>query len=134
VRAGTRRSSIALVSAVAAQGSVAAEIAVCTKAAGVIERSETTLNLVGPRAALVLDAAGLPYDLDPGEAAEGTLDGAPVTVLAEELDRFLVSFEQADPSAVRQAIWEAGQLYGLAPVGEEALELLRAAHHSLGQA
>lgn len=120
--------------AVASQGSVAAEIAVCTKAAGVFERSPSSLVLIGPHSALVLDAAGLPYDLDQGESAEGLLAGAPVKVSAEALDCFLLLFEHADGVGVRQALWEAGHGYGLAPVGDEALELLRAAHHSLGQA
>jgi hypothetical protein len=89
---------------------------------------------VGPCAALVLDAAGLPYDLEPGESAEGRLAGSRVTVLAEALDWFTLLPERAEPDAVRRALWEAGHGYGLAPVGDEALELLRAAHHSLGQA
>jgi hypothetical protein len=122
------------VAAVASQSSVAAEIAVCTKAAGVFERADGSLGLVGPCAALVLDAAGLPYDLEPGESAEGMLAGTPVSVVAEALDWFTLRSQTADPGAVRQALWEAGHGYGLASVGDEALELLRAAHHSLGQA
>jgi hypothetical protein len=65
------------VAAVASQSSVAAKIAVCTQAAEMFERSDDGLGLVGPCAALVLDAAGSPYDLDPGESVEGLLAGMP---------------------------------------------------------
>jgi glycine cleavage system aminomethyltransferase T len=90
------------------------------------------LTLVGPRAALVIDGTGLPADLEPNEVAEGTLAGSPVTVLCEEPDSFLLLFEHGHPPAVWQALWQAGRDYGLAPVGNEALDLMRAAHRPLG--
>jgi glycine cleavage system aminomethyltransferase T len=49
-------------------------------------------------------------------------------VVREDGDHFLLLFERGHPNAVWQALWEAGRDYGLAPVGNEALELLHAAH------
>jgi glycine cleavage system aminomethyltransferase T len=89
-----------------------------------------TLSLAGPRAAPIVAAAGLPADLFIGEVADGTLAGSPVTVVREDGDHFLLLFEQGHPSAVWQALWEAGHEFGLAPVGNEALELLQAAQRA----
>jgi len=89
--------------------------------------SSATLSLAGPRSARIVAAAGLPADLGIGEVADGTLAGSPVTVVREDGDHFLLLFEQGHPSAVWQALWEAGHEFGLAPVGNEALELLQAA-------
>jgi glycine cleavage system aminomethyltransferase T len=90
------------------------------------------LTLVGPKAARVVAAAGLPGDLGVSEVADGTLAGAPVTVVREDGDSFLALFERGLPAGVWQALWDAGRDYGLAPVGTEALELLTAAHRPLG--
>ena len=76
-------------------------------------------------------AAGLPADLGVGEVADGSLAGSPVTVVREDGDHFLLLFEHGHPTAVWQALWEAGHEYGLAPVGNEALELLQAAHRPI---
>jgi glycine cleavage system aminomethyltransferase T len=90
------------------------------------------LTLVGPRAAPVLEAAGLPAQHGDNQVAEGMLAGSPVTVIREDHDSFLLLFEHGHPPPVWQALWEAGRQYCLAPVGNEALELLRAAHRPLG--
>jgi glycine cleavage system aminomethyltransferase T len=86
------------------------------------------LSLAGPRSARIVLAAGLPGDLDVGEVGDASLAGSPVTVVREDGDHFLLLFEQGHPTVVWQALWEAGHEYGLAPVGNEALELLQAAH------
>jgi glycine cleavage system aminomethyltransferase T len=90
------------------------------------------LTLAGPRAALIVDAAGLPAHLPAQGVADGTLAGSPVVVVREDADTFLLLFEHGHAAAVWQALWQAGREYGLAPVGNDALELLRAAHRPLG--
>jgi glycine cleavage system aminomethyltransferase T len=87
------------------------------------------LSLVGPRSTRIVTAAGLPAELGVGNVGDGTLAGAPVNVLREDADHYLLLFEQGHPPAVWQALWEAGRECGLAPVGNEALELLQAATH-----
>jgi glycine cleavage system aminomethyltransferase T len=89
------------------------------------------LTLVGPRAARILAAAGLPADLPVNGVADVTLAGAPLLLVREDGDNFLLLFEQGHPPAVWQTLWEAGRDHGLAPVGNEALELLQAAHRPL---
>ena len=86
------------------------------------------LSLVGPRSARIVEAAGLPADLALGAVGDGRLAGSPVTVVREDGDHFLLLFEHGHPSAVWQALLQAGQEHGLAPVGNVALELLQAAH------
>jgi glycine cleavage system aminomethyltransferase T len=90
-----------------------------------------TLSLAGPRSPGIVAAAGLPGDLGVGEVADATLAGSPVTLVREDGDHFLLLFEQGHPNGVWQALWEAGRDHGLAPVGNEALELLHAAHRPL---
>ncbi|MBA3264158.1 MAG: hypothetical protein H0T69_17160, partial [Thermoleophilaceae bacterium] len=89
------------------------------------------LSLAGPRSARIVAAAGLPAGLGVREIADGRLAGAPVTVVREDGDHFLLLFENGHPNAVWQALWEAGRDHGLAPVGNEALELLHAAPRPL---
>jgi glycine cleavage system aminomethyltransferase T len=89
------------------------------------------LSLAGPRSARIAVAAGLPGDVGVGEVADASLAGSPVTVVREDGDHFLLLFELGHPNAVWQALWEAGREHGLAPVGNEALELLSAAQRSL---
>jgi glycine cleavage system aminomethyltransferase T len=91
--------------------------------------SGAALSLVGPRAARIARAAGLPDELGVGTVGEGTLAGSPVTLIREDGDHLLLLFEEGHPGAVWQALWDAGHALGLAPVGNEALELLHAAHH-----
>jgi glycine cleavage system aminomethyltransferase T len=89
------------------------------------------LSLVGPRAERIALAAGLPAAAGVGEVAAGTVAGSPVTVVREPGDHFLLLFERGHPNEVWQALWDAGHPLGLAPVGNEALELLQASHRPL---
>jgi glycine cleavage system aminomethyltransferase T len=86
------------------------------------------LSLVGPRSPRIVAAAGLPAELGLCEIGDGHLAGSPVTVVREDGDHFLLLFEHGHPNGVWQALWEAGRDHGLAPVGNEALERLQAAH------
>jgi glycine cleavage system aminomethyltransferase T len=89
----------------------------------------SALTLAGPKAPRIATAAGLPADLRILEVADATLAGAPLTLVREDGDRYLLLFERGCPPEAYQALWEAGREHGLAPVGNEALELLHAAHH-----
>src|SRR4051794_6263896 len=95
-------------------------------------RDATALALLGPRAARVVAAAGLPADLCVLEVADLTLEGAPLALVREDVDSFLALFERGHPPAVFEALWAAGREHGLAPVGNEAVELLHAAHRPIG--
>ena len=55
-----------------------------------------------------------------------------MNVVREDGDHFLLLFERGTRTVVLQALWEAGHEHGLAPVGNEALELLQAAHRPIG--
>jgi glycine cleavage system aminomethyltransferase T len=92
----------------------------------------TALTLVGPRAARIVAAVGLPADLAILDVADVTLAGAPLTLVREDAESFLALFERGQPPAVFEALWTAGREHGLAPVGNEALELLHAAHRPIG--
>ncbi|MEA2330342.1 MAG: Aminomethyltransferase folate-binding domain [Thermoleophilaceae bacterium] len=89
------------------------------------------LSLIGPRSARIIEGVGLPSGMAVGGLADGHVAESAVTVVREDGDHFLLLFEQGHPNAVWQALWEAGGEYGLAPVGNEALELLQAAHRPL---
>jgi glycine cleavage system aminomethyltransferase T len=91
------------------------------------------LTLVGPRAAGIVAAVGLPDRMRIREVSNATLAGTQLTLLREDGDSFLALFERGDPPpAVFEALWAAGSVYGMAPVGTEALALLRAAHRPIG--
>jgi glycine cleavage system aminomethyltransferase T len=92
----------------------------------------TALTVVGPRAARIVSAAGLPADLGILDVADVTLAGSPLTLVREADDSFLALFERGHSPAVFEALWAAGREHGLAPVGSEALELLHAAHRPIG--
>jgi glycine cleavage system aminomethyltransferase T len=85
------------------------------------------LSLIGPRSTKIMRAADLPADMAIGEVADSVLAGSRVTVVREDGDHYLLLFEHGHPNTVWQALWEAGHELGLAPVGNQALELLQAA-------
>jgi glycine cleavage system aminomethyltransferase T len=89
------------------------------------------LSLIGPRAARVALAAGLAAELEVHGVAAGAVAGSPVILVRETTDHFLLLFEGGHPGEVWQALWDAGHPLGLAPVGNEALELLQASHRPL---
>jgi len=92
----------------------------------------TALELLGPRAPRIVAAAGLPPRLSILDVADATLAGSPLTLVREDGDRFLLLFERGHRRAALDALWAAGREHGLAPVGNEALELLHAAHRPIG--
>lgn len=85
------------------------------------------LSVVGPRAARVMAAAGLPSELGPGEVSRGTLAGHELIVVRELADRFLLLLRRGCPPEVWRALSDAGRPFGLAPVGIEAVERLQVA-------
>lgn len=104
--------------------------AVVTGAAvGCTDRSDsaTALTLVGPRAARLLDDAGLEPDLLVGGVRETWLAGSSVLLLREAGDRFLLLLEADDAVGAWQELFDVGRALGLSMVGAEALERLAAA-------
>jgi glycine cleavage system aminomethyltransferase T len=98
-------------------------------AVGCTDRSEaaTTLTLVGPRAARLLDDTGLEPDLPVGGVRESWFAGAPALLLREAGDRFLLVLDADRAVDAWQELFEVGRALGLSMVGAEALERLAAA-------
>jgi sarcosine oxidase gamma subunit len=99
-------------------------VAVCSS-----DRSETAtaLTLVGPRAARLLDDAGLESDLPVGGVCESWFADAPALLLREASDRFLVLLDADRAADAWEELFDAGRTLGLSMVGAEALERLAAA-------
>jgi heterotetrameric sarcosine oxidase gamma subunit len=93
------------------------------------ERSDsaTALTLVGPRAARLLDDAGLEPDLPVGGVRETWLAGSSALLLREAGDRFLLMVDADDAVDAWQELFDVGRALGLSMVGAEALERLAAA-------
>lgn len=90
------------------------------------------LSVIGPRAAKVLAAAGLPGELPAGGVAADTLAGLHALVLREDAATFLIVVAGVAGDAARDALLRAGRPLELAPAGADALARLRAAspiHH-----
>jgi heterotetrameric sarcosine oxidase gamma subunit len=93
------------------------------------ERSDsaTALTLVGPRAARLLDDAGLEPDLPVGGVRETWLAGSSALLLREAGDRFLLMVDADHAVDAWQELFDVGRALGLSMVGAEALERLAAA-------
>ena len=93
------------------------------------DRSEgaTALTLVGPRAARLLDDAGLESDLPVGGVRESWFAGASALLLREAGDRFLLVLDADSALDAWQELFDVGRTLGLSMVGAEALERLAAA-------
>jgi sarcosine oxidase gamma subunit len=89
--------------------------------------SATSLTLVGPRAARLLDDAGLEPDLRVGGVREVWFAGSTVLVLREAADRFLLVLDADHAVDAWQELFDVGRALGLSMVGAEALERLAAA-------
>jgi heterotetrameric sarcosine oxidase gamma subunit len=89
--------------------------------------SATALTLVGPRAAQLLNDAGLEFDLVVGGVRETWFAGAPTLLLRETGDRFLLVLDADSALDAWQELFEVGRALGLSMVGAEALERLAAA-------
>lgn len=93
-----------------------------------------TLNVAGPKARNVLQAAGTDIDLSPDAfpfmtARIGQVAGLPARVLRVSFTGEL-SYEISVPSRLARALWEAlmdaGRAHGITPFGTEAIHVLRA--------
>jgi glycine cleavage system aminomethyltransferase T len=89
--------------------------------------SATALTLVGPRAARLLDDAGLEPDLRVGGVREVWFAGSSGLVLREAADRFLLVLDADRAVDAWQELFDVGRALGLSMVGAEALERLAAA-------
>ena len=90
------------------------------------------ISIVGPKASTVMSMSSLPVHVAPGAVAEGEISGSPVTVVCEDVDRYLLLFPQGCSGVALDAIGQAGRPVGLARVGHEALSHLRAARRDGG--
>jgi heterotetrameric sarcosine oxidase gamma subunit len=116
-------------SAAARWGAIVRHAMVTGAAVDCTDRSEsaTALTLVGPRAARLLDDAGLEPDLPVGGVRESWFAGTPVLLLREAGDRFLLLVDADHAVDAWQELFDVGRALGLSMVGAEALERLAAA-------
>jgi heterotetrameric sarcosine oxidase gamma subunit len=116
-------------SAAARWGAIVRHASVTGAAVDCTDRSEsaTALTLVGPRAARLLDDAGLEPDLPVGGVRESWFAGTPVLMLREAADRFLLLLDADHAVDAWQELFDVGRALGLSMVGAEALERLAAA-------
>jgi glycine cleavage system aminomethyltransferase T len=93
------------------------------------DRSDTatSLTLVGPRAARLLDDAGLESVLPVGGVCESWFAGTSALLLREAGDRFLLLLDADHAVDAWQELFDVGRALGLSMVGAEALERLAAA-------
>jgi heterotetrameric sarcosine oxidase gamma subunit len=89
--------------------------------------SATVLTLVGPRAARLLDDAGLEPDQPVGGVRESWFAGSTALVLREAPDRFVLVLDTEYAVDAWQELFDVGRALGLSMVGAEALERLAAA-------
>ena len=90
------------------------------------------LSIIGPRAARLLAAAGLPGELAIGAVGRDLRDAAVVAILRESQRRFLVLVRRASADALWTRLLVAGEPLGAAFVGLDALTLLSASSASNG--
>ena len=86
-----------------------------------------TVSLIGPKAARLLDMAGLPADLPPRAVAPGAVEGASTVVVRVGPDHWLLLLEGAFAPEACHELLEAGRSVGLSLVGCEAVGRLAAA-------
>jgi sarcosine oxidase gamma subunit len=89
--------------------------------------SATALTLVGPRAARLLDDAGLEPGLPVGGLRAIWFAGTTARNLREADDRFLLLLDADHAVDAWQELFDVGRALGLSMVGAEALERLAAA-------
>lgn len=130
VRVGAGQALVGGSSAAVARWRQVASRSIATSGLAVSTRAleeAATLSVVGPRAASVMGAAGLPWDLDVLGVAGAVLGGQPALVVREAADRFLLLLERGCPAQTWRLLTDAGRPFGLAPVGNEAVGRLRVA-------
>jgi glycine cleavage system aminomethyltransferase T len=92
-----------------------------------IASSIAIISVIGPRAARLMAAAGLPDDLPIGALGRDPRDPAVVAILRESQRRMLVLVRADGVDAVWSRLLAAGEPLGAAFVGCDALTLLGAA-------
>jgi glycine cleavage system aminomethyltransferase T len=97
-----------------------------------IRATVAILSIIGPRAARLLAAAGLPGELAIGAVGRDPRDAAVLAILRESQRRFLVLVRRASADALWTRLLVAGEPLGAAFVGLDALTLLSASSVSNG--
>jgi glycine cleavage system aminomethyltransferase T len=85
------------------------------------------LSLIGPKAARLLEMAGLPGDLPPRALRPGTVEGADALLLRAGTDHWLLLLDGAFAPEACHALLEAGRSVGLSLVGCDAVSRLAVA-------
>lgn len=91
-----------------------------------IGASLAIISVIGPRAARLLAAAGLPGELTVGAVGRDPGDADVVAILRESQRRFLLLVRSAGADALWARLLHAGEPLGAAFVGLDALTLLSA--------
>lgn len=97
-----------------------------------IRATVAILSIIGPRAARLLAAAGLPGELAVGAVRRDPRDATVVAILRESQRRFLVLVRRDSAEALWTRLLVAGEPLGAAFVGLDALTLLGASSASNG--
>lgn len=97
-----------------------------------IRATVAILSIIGPRAARLLAAAGLPGELAIGAVRRDPRDATVVAILRESQRRFLVLVRSDSADALWTRLLVAGEPLGAAFVGLDALTLLGASSDSNG--
>jgi glycine cleavage system aminomethyltransferase T len=93
-----------------------------------LTEQQVPVSLIGPKAARLLQIAGLAgFDLPVGGVAYGAVEGAAAVVLRVSGDHWLALLDADGASAACHALLEAGRTVGLTLVGCEAVGRLAAA-------
>jgi glycine cleavage system aminomethyltransferase T len=85
------------------------------------------VSLIGPKAARLLQMAGVEGELPVGGVSVGALEGAPAVVLRAGADHWLALIDSDGAPEACHALLEAGRTVGLSLVGCEAVGRLAAA-------
>jgi len=93
--------------------------------------SYSAMSLIGPRAARLVEAAGLAADVPLNAVQEGLVATAPAIAVRTAADQWLLLVESAGASAAYRTLCEAGRPLGLSLVGSEAVGRLAAATRPL---
>lgn len=97
-----------------------------------IGASLAIVGIIGPRAARLLAAAGLPGELPIGAIGADAADRRIVAILRESQRRFLALVRAEAADAFWARLLSAGELLGAAFVGHDALTLLNASWSAVG--
>jgi len=96
-----------------------------------VRRDGLALSVIGPRSAPLLASAGLHTEVSVGGVVCKWLASAPIAILGEAADRYLLIVrDAADLDSVRAALLKAGQEHAMSFVGSDSLAFLALAERT----